>query len=215
LKIKLLLVIILLSIFPNCPANAQSTDFDYGNIEQNIYKNKYFGIEITLPQDWVIQSREEIDNIMKTGKNLVAGDDAKMKAVIKASEVNSANLLTVFKYEIGSAVEYNPNMSMITENIKNFPGIKSGKDYLFHARKFMEQSQFKYDSLDSEFTKENINGIEFYKMNVEISYMKIKIKQVYYSSVINKFSLNFIISYISDEQKSELINSLNTLKITK
>ena len=45
--------------------------------------------------------------------------------------------------------------------------------------------------------------------------MKIKIKQVYYSSVINKFSLNFIISYASDEQKSELINSLNTLKITK
>lgn len=215
MKISLFISIVILSIFPNYSINAQSTDFDYGNIERNIYMNKYFGIEMSLPQDWIVQSREQIDNIMKTGKNLAAGDDAKMKAIFKASEVNSANLLAVYKYEIGSAVDYNPNMAMIAENIKNFPGIKSGKDYLFHARKFMEQSQFKYDSLDSEFTKENINGIEFYKMNAEINYMKIKIKQVYYSTVAQQFCLSFIISYISDEQKPELINSLNTLKIRK
>lgn len=117
MKINLLLTIVILSIFPNCPTKAQSTDFDYGNIEQNIYMNKYFGVEMVLPQDWVVQSREQIDHIMKTGKNLVAGDDAKMKAVIKASEVNSANLLTVYKYEIGSAVDYNPSMAMMAENI--------------------------------------------------------------------------------------------------
>lgn len=79
----------------------------------------------------------------------------------------------------------------------------------------MEQSQFKYDSLDSEFIKENINGVEFYKMNAELNYRGLKIKQVYYSSVAKQFCLSFIISYISDEQKAELINSLNTLKIRK
>lgn len=212
MKIKHLIAISILIIFSNCTSKSQPTEFDYGTVKNNIYRNVFFGIEMKLPQSWKVQSREQADKIMKIGKDLVAGDDEKMKAVIKASEINSAALLTVFKHEMGAPVDYNPNISIVAENTKNFPGIQSGKDYLFHARKFIEQGQFKYDSLDSEFLKESINGREFYKMNAQLNFKGIKIKQVYYSTIINKFSFNFIISYVSEEEKSELINIIKSLK---
>lgn len=214
MKIKVLLALILLSVAPNCLSQVQ-TDFDYGIVANGRYTNRFFGIEMTLPQDWVVQSREQVDRMNQLGKDLFTGDDAKLKAVVKASQVNSATLLTLFKYEKGSPVTYNANMLIIAENIKNLPGIKSGKDYLFQAHRVLEMGQFKYDHVDSEFAKETINGIEFYKMNAEVTYMGIKITQTYYSTVINKFAFSFIISYASDEQKNELIYSLNSLKYKK
>jgi hypothetical protein len=113
-----------------------------------------FECEITLPKDWIIQTKEQLENLAKTGKALIAGDDANMNAVVKASEVNVANLLAVYQFERGSAVEYNPSIMLVAENVKNFPGIKNGSDYLFQARKMLGQSQIKYDHLDEQFGKE-------------------------------------------------------------
>jgi hypothetical protein len=42
--------------------------------------------------------------------------------------------------------------------------------------------------------------------------MGITIRQEYFSSVINGFSLNILLSYNNDEQKDELEKILNSLK---
>jgi hypothetical protein len=135
-----------------------------------------------------------------------------MRATLKASEVNTANLLSVSQYERGSAVEYNPSIVLIAENIKNSPGIKNGKDYLFHARKLLEQSQLQYNYLDKEFEKEVVNGMDFYQLNAEINYGDLTIKQVYYSTILKGFSFNVIISFTTEEQKSDLLKCFNTIK---
>lgn len=191
----------------------KSIDFDYGVVENNKYINSFFNMEMTIPTDWVVQTKEQTEELAETGKQLVAGDDAKMKAVMKVSEINSAFLLSVFQYEKGSAVEYNPGISLIAENIKNYPGIKNGSDYLFQARRVMEQSQFKYDHLDKEFKKEVINGTLFYTMNARMKYMGLNIKQVYYSTVSNGFSISAIISFTDKKQKKELLKSINSMKL--
>lgn len=188
------------------------TNFDFGHVEDNKYVNSYFGFEMSLHPDWIVQTKEQMESMAKTGKALVAGNDSQMKAVIEASEINIANLLAVSQFERGSAVEYNPSMTLVAENIKQFPGIKSGNDYLFQARKILEQSQLKYDSIDRVFIKEVINGTDFYKMNAEIKYMGLSIKQVYYSTVASGFSFNAIISYVSDQQKKDLLELIHSMK---
>ncbi|MGB8490018.1 MAG: hypothetical protein WCE64_03085 [Bacteroidales bacterium] len=210
--IGLILIIILTS---SRKSNSQPDNFDYGHVENGIYQNDYFDFNIKLPVNWVVQSKEQTENIANTGKKLVAGDDENMKAAIKASEINTANLLAVFQFELGSAVEYNPNIMIVAESVKYAPGIKNGSDYLFQARRMIEQGQFKYDYLSEKFENEKINEIEFYKMDAKLNYMGLNIKQVYYSTVLKGFSLNVIISYISDEQKETLLNSINSMKFKK
>jgi hypothetical protein len=199
----------------NTSSNDTSSGFDYGNIESGIYKNSYFNFTIKLPANWVVQSKEQNENLMDMGADMVAGDNAKMRAVLDASQVNTANLLTMFQHEVGSAVKSNPNIMIIAENLKNAPGVKDGGDYLFHTRKLIEQSQFKYDYLSKDFAIEKIGGIEFYRMDARMSYSGLEINQLYYSTVLRGFSFNIILSYSSDEEKAVLMESVNSMVFEK
>jgi hypothetical protein len=198
-------------IITGCDAQENLSNFDYGTTEENIYSNSFFDFTMTLPADWVLQSVEETENIMEEGRKLVAGDDKNLESVLKAAEINTANLLVIYQYEMGAAVDYNPSLMLMAENLRNAPGIKNGADYLFHARKFLSQGQIQYDHLDEEFEKVDINGMTFHLMNTNINYMGYDIKQKYYSTVLNGFSLNMIITYVYDDQKSELEQSINSL----
>jgi hypothetical protein len=214
--IRHLICIILFTIVTaGCAADSEQDNFDYGRVEDGIYFNNYFNFTIDLPAGWVVQSQEQTQKIADMGKNLVAGDDEKLKAAIEATEVNTANLLAVFQYELGAAVQYNPNFMIVAENIKNSPGVKNGSDYLFHSKKLLSQGQFKYDYLSENFENEKISGKEFYKMDAQLNYMGLEIKQVFYSTVLKGFSFNIIVSYVSDEQKEVLTEAINTMSFTE
>jgi hypothetical protein len=204
-------VLVLLVVVSSCSGPDAPADFDYGKVENNRYVNSYFDFEMSLPPDWVVQTQEEMERITSVGKDLVAGDDQRMKAIIKASEVNTANLLAVYRHEYGAAVEFNPNIMLIAENIAHAPGIKSGKEYLFQSRRLLTQSQFQYDHLDEEFEKEQIGGADFYKMNAQINYGGLSIGQTYYSTIIKGFSFNVIISYSGETEKQALVNMVNSM----
>lgn len=208
------LSILFLFVFTGNSQN-KSDNFDFGHVNNSTYTNPFFDCELTLPQNWIIQTKEEIEAISNKGKELIAGDDSNLKAIIKSSQVNSANLLSVFEFERGSPVDYNSSISVIVENIKNLPGIKSGSDYLFQARKMLVLSQVKYDYIEKDFKKEFINDTEFYRMDAEINIMGINIKQSYYSTIVNGFSFNLISSYSTEEQKNVLLKSINSLTFKK
>jgi len=199
----------------SCKSDNQPKDFDYGKVENSIYLNSFFGFELELPSDWFVQTKELTDNLSEMGKDIVAGEDKNMKALLNASEINTANLLAIFKYEIGAAVDYNPNLILVAENLKNAPGIKTGGDYLFQTRKFLIQSQLEYEIIDDEFNKEVINNQEFYTMNTSMNYMGQNIKQVYYSTINKGFCLSAIISFIDEEQKMGLKKVISSMKFNK
>lgn len=207
------IVFLLLSLaLVSCNVKDAPDDFDYGKVESGKYVNGYFDMEMDVPADWSVQSQEQMDNLAKAGQDMVAGDDEQMQAIIKASDVNTANLLAVFEHEYGAAVDFNPNFMVVAENVRKTPAIRTGRDYLFQSRKLLTQSQFQYDRIDEDFEKEVINGIEFYKMKTEVSLMGMDIRQIYYSTVLKDFSFNVIISYSSDEQKEVLLRVINSIR---
>jgi hypothetical protein len=212
MRIHYLLIVVLALKSINCISQDTLVEFDYGRVENNKYVNSYFGLEMTLPENWIVQSKEQLANIVKTGQNMMAGDDENLKVIIKASEVNTANLLAVSQFPKGAAVEYNPSIMIVAENVKNAPGIITGSDYLFHARRLIMQSQFKYDFVDEQFEKEIISGIDFYLMNTGVKYLGLDIKQVYYAAIIKGFSFNIIITFNNDNQKDEILKSIKSLK---
>jgi hypothetical protein len=209
---KYLAPVVALLIFASCTTkDNKPANFDYGKVESNKYVNSYFGMEMDIPADWFVQDQETLDNLTKVGKNMIAGDDENMQAVIKASEINTANLLAVYQHEYGTPVAFNANFILIAENLKKTPGIRTGRDYLTHARRLLEQSQFKYDHLDEEFEKEIVGGAEFYKMKADVSFAGVDIHQVYYSTILKDFSFNVIVSYSDESQKQEVLKVIQSM----
>ncbi|WP_375560097.1 hypothetical protein ACE193_20625 [Bernardetia sp. OM2101] len=213
---------VILSIFMfGCASNNQTNNqktlkkegaFDYGEVKNGKYTNSYFGLQIDIPKDWAVQSKEQIELVRNLGKEVVAGDNEMMKAIIKASEVNSATLLQVFQYELGTPVDYNSNFTIVVENVKLFPAIKTGEDYLKNVSKLLRQSQVKYNHIDEEFEKVTFSGQEFYLMNTNVEYADKSIRQKYYSTILKGFSVGIVASYITPEQEKELDNVMESLK---
>lgn len=212
---QFLVLIFLVFVTTSSTLYFKKKNFDYGTIKDNKYTNSFFGFEMDIPEDWNVQSKEQTEHLMKVGKKMVAGDDKNLKAAISASEVNSANLLMVFKHEMGAPVDYNPNFMVVAENLKNAPGVKNGADYLFQCRKLLEISQVKYDTIDSEFKQLIINGQEFHVMNAAMSFMGMNIKQQYITTVKEGFALSCIVSYTTENQKEELDEVINSIQFLK
>ena len=203
--------LLVLLVIGACRPPQTSNNFDYGKVENNQYANDFFGCTLDLPSDWAVQSREQMEKLQEMGKEMIAGDDKKLKRELKASDIRTANLLAVFKYELGTTVEFNPNISIVAENVKFSPGIKTGKDYLNRSRKLLKQSQFKYDSISTNFDRVDFSGKVFSSMFTSVSYKGMSISQEYFSTLINGFSFNVVISYTTDKQKKELKEVLQTL----
>ena len=208
-KIAIVLTVVL---FIQCSQNGKPDNFDYGSVnDEYVYTNSYFDCSLQLPKEWSIQSKEQRKEITDRGKDFVIGDNENLRSVVKASEINSANLLMAFEHELGTTVDFNPSISVIVENIKSFPGIKDGSDYLVQARRLMKQTQIEYDYLSENFKRKSINGEEFYLMEANLDLFGSKIKQVYCSTIKKGFSFNMIYSYATDEQKKVIEESINTL----
>jgi len=187
-------------------------NFDYGNIDKNGYHNSFFKVDITFDTTWFVQNKEQIERLSKTGRDLIAGDNKNLQAVIKASQVNTASLLSIFKYELGSPVSFNPSFLVVSENTKSLPGIKRGEDYLFHAKNLLEQAQITY-SFERDIYEKKIGSKIFDIMEAKTIFRNREITQEYISTVINGFCLSFILSYTNDDERNELYSILEKVKI--
>lgn len=213
-SIRLSAVLISVTFFSGCSLFERRIpeDFDYGKAENGIYKNHFFDLEVSYPQEWVVQTKEEVEALKEKGGDIVAGDNETLKRAVKAAEVNTAYLLTIFKYELGSPVDFNPSFMVMAENTKLSPGIKDGKDYLFHAKKLLDQTQLGY-SIADDFSLKKIGSRDFYVMEASLSAGGMTITQEYMATVLNGFSLGLIATYTNEEQKNELYSIIDKVKI--
>jgi hypothetical protein len=184
-----------------CSAQAQDeqADFDYGKIEEGSYSNTYFNFSMDVPEDWHVQTSEEAKLLMEMGQELLAGDDENMKAILNASEINVANLIGFYKFELGTTLDFNPNLFCIAENLQLATGIKNGGQYLDQVKGFLEKGELKYDFLSEDYEKKAIGDFTFYVMDAKLSVMGSEVSQRYYSTIVNGFALNFFLSYHSEE----------------
>jgi hypothetical protein len=89
------------------------------------------------------------------------------------------------------------------------PGIKRGKDYLFHVKKAMESGQMKI-SFPSEISTESVGGHDFDVMHAEMSMAAVTVRQDYYASIMKGYAVIFIVSFTTDEEKSSLQDILTS-----
>ncbi|WP_196888726.1 hypothetical protein [Aureivirga sp. CE67] len=211
---KLLVLIVTFVLFVSCN-NEKSIpeNFDYGTVENGLYTNKFFEMTIPFNPNWNVQDAEMMRQLQKVGTDIITdGNENFTKAHLKAAEVNSANLLMVTRHEMGAPVDYNPSFIVVAENLKSSPGIKIGKDYLFHLKKNLSLTKLPYQ-FEKEVYKKRIGNEDFYVLEAKIENESITMGQIYYSCVKNGFSIGFIASYMTEEDKKDLEKIANRVKI--
>lgn len=143
---------------------------------------------------------------MSQGAKVLSGDEKNARV----SELQSANLLTAFKYPLGSKVPVNSNIGCVAERVTQEPSIQRGKDYLAYSRKVLEASQVDV-SFPKEMSTEILGGREFDVMYVKMSLAGKTVQQAYYARIIKGYALVFVISYATEEDKATLKGVLNSL----
>jgi len=209
---RLLPFIFLLAVL-SCRQTAKiPDDFDYGKIENGVYKNNYFDFEIAVPDSWHVQNKEQIDQIRKTGNDMLAENNRDLAEKVKASLVRSVILLTAFKHNTDSVIEeYNPSFMIMGENVASISSVKKGREYLINVKKIMEQTGMNY-TYPSGFYSEKVGNKNFDAMDVVMTVNGIDVEQTYYSMIYKNFAFSMIISFIGKEQKKTLKSIINKIK---
>lgn len=189
-------------------------DFDLGVAENGIYTNKYFGMTFSYNKNWNVQSHEELNRLVDLGAEVATGDDELLKASVEASKVNTAYLFSVFRDELGSSVEFNPSVMSIAENVSKYKSFKTGKDYLKQARTMIERSQLQTEMV-GDFEKVNLGTKPFYSMTLKGEQMGVTYTQEYFATIEKGFSLSFIVTYQTDEDRAQMIEVLESIEFKK
>jgi hypothetical protein len=185
-------------------------EIDFGVVENSVYRNDYLGFRMKLPPAWSVQDREAQKRIAEAGGKLLTGDDKNLKAMLKASELQTVQLFAAFKHPVGAPVRFNPSVICIAERVSHLPGIKSGQDYHFHTRRVLEAGQVKV-SFPREVAAETLGGRSFDVMHVDMSVANVAVRQKYYASIIRDYALVCVVSFIGPEDEAALNAILGTM----
>lgn len=175
----------------------------FGTLENGIYRNEYFGMRVVLPDDWHPLDDESRKKVMETGRKMIAGQDKNLQAALDASELDTVNLLMVYKHPQGAPVPFNPSLSCVAEKVSHLPGIKTGRDYLYHVKKGIEASRVSY-VFDQNIYSENIGGVTFDAQNMRLSAGPWLIQQKYYAAVMKGYALGFVVTYTTPWEQEAL-----------
>ncbi len=187
-----------------------SDEIDFGTIENSTYTNNYFGLSVKLPPEWSVQDQKSQKKLVELGTKMISSEDKNLNAAIKALEQKTINLFSVFQHPMGAPVNSNPNIICIAERVRETPGIKNGKDYLFHVRKTLESSQMKF-AFPEDITTEELGGRDFYVLYSEMPIAGMIVRQKYYATVMKGYALIFTVSFTNEEEQTAIDNVLSTV----
>ena len=101
------LFIVPLIVFFGCSKPNQDVSAA-GSIENSIYKNSYFGMEITFPNSWHILDPRMVRALEQYGAGAVAGSNREDIEKIKHAISKVENLVMATMYPISGEGYYNP-----------------------------------------------------------------------------------------------------------
>jgi len=189
------------------PRSAKFAGLDYGQVNGFSYTNNFFGFRLTIPYGWRVQGQEVKETLQKAGRDAIQTDNQQVNAQMEKSISNTVNLLTVFKYQMGSSVDFNASLICGAEWLQN-PSM-SATQYMTSAQRVLQMSQEQYSF--KPLTRETIGGAEFAVMEVE---MRSSIRQKYYAAIKKDYALFFILTYASGEDEAVLKQALRSVRFS-
>ena len=207
---RLIFILFLLFYSPTQTVGQKTiAKIDFGSIEGTTYTNRYFGLKLTIPENWQIQDDETKKKMMESGKRKIMGGDKQVEKTLDTSLLNTLNLLAVFKYPVGSGMRHNPSFGCVAEKITRFPSL-TARDYLIGTKSFMQKSQVPYTF--REIYSRSIGGRGFVVLPAQAPLNGAIVYQNYYTRIMKGYALVFIITYSTDEELRPLEEMLKSVR---
>jgi hypothetical protein len=184
-----------------------------GALEGSTYRNEYLGLTIVFPEDWIVQGEETNQRRRQIGVKMLAGDDSGAQAAIEAGQERTIPLFTVTQHPVGAPVPHNPSLSGTAESVAHAPGIRDGGDYLYHARRLLENAPIK-PSFPRDVYTETVGGAEFHVLPFDVPLQGLTVHQEYYVTLRRGHAIVLALSFASEEERSALRAILGTLSVT-
>lgn len=182
---------------------------DFGSIEGSVFRHKYFGLEITIPQKWHVVENEDVKRAMALAKQSVVDKNKQLEPGLDASLLDTLNLLTVFKYPPSTTGISNAAFACVAE--KKVQSL-TGKDYLMSMKSLMQQANLPF-KFEREVYSQLIGGKEFAVLPVRgTSQQGVSFNQNYYAIIMKGYALGFIITYHNDEDLKLLEVMIKSVK---
>lgn len=197
----------------NCVSGCQrraSDEVDFGGITNSVYHNVYFGMGVAIPADWSVQDQTAQRELEATGSKMLYGNDQNKQAALKASELRVVNMFAVFKYPVGSPVPFNPSIIAMAEDVRPYPGTKTGEDYLYHVKTQLTSGQMHVEFPKPDYHAQ-LGGMDFDVMPSELIIGKTTVKQKYYVTIMKGYALSLIASYTTDAEDASLQKILDSV----
>jgi hypothetical protein len=190
--------------------SAASEVVDEGDIDGNLYTNKFFGLAYKFPEGWTPHGDKTKKHIMEVGKGAVEGDTNLEKSAYQNAEKRTQMLLTVFKYPLGTPVDDNDGVTLMSEDVSFAPGIKTGRDYLLIMAKGLTASKVPME-FQGEPTELTAGGQTFYRQNTVLTVHSKQVYEAIVTTIVKEHALAFIFIGMSDEGRASLVKTLDTV----
>lgn len=172
------------------------------NTEGNHYHNAFFGVSVDKPEGWYAQSPEELIELQQRGAAVLADKDDSRRAMIEASLEQSTPVFAFFEVAPGTPGKLNPNVTSAAENIKAFPGIKTGCDYLEHVKALLAQGRIPYQ-FEGDCAENKLGGKPVGVMDTKVEAGNVIIHQRYYALIKDRHAVGVVQTYFDDESRAK------------
>jgi len=203
-------VILFLAGLGACKGSGRDS-LDLGTLNGRTYTNLYFDLSLTIPDGWYSVDQETMAALSEEGRGIIAGNDENLSAALDSSQKNTADLLMVYEYPPEAPVFFNPSLACVAEKVSHLPGIRTGRDYLLNTKRVMQMGRVR-PRFPRRIEAVNLGGIDFDLLTAVITLGPAIVRQHYYAAVQKGYVLVFIITFVDEEQLSELLESLESLQ---
>ena len=197
-----------------CARQKPADEIGTGTRSGSTFSHEHFNFKITFPEDWYIMTEEEQAALMRTGQEMSAGENAQLKAAIKAAESQTLNLVAAFQHPPGAVVTSNMNIIISAERVAHAPGIKTGADYLNHTRNMLMQTPFQ-PRIDAVEQDQKVGPLTMDVLPVHINMGMQEVHQRMHAARTGDYVLLIAITYTSDEERArleEILQSMTTAR---
>mgnify|MGYP003983035971 CR=1 FL=1 len=207
----------------NCPFSRllKSEKTEKANVEVNIrgewigdrkYINEYFGFVTEVPVEWYLKKGTNDDFKYEAATEFLGSGDENLKALLKSSIEKNYTVFKASRHPLGTPGKTNPNVAMMVENIGDFPGIKSAKDYLFVMEDTLKMTNKKF-SFAPDVTKVDLGGVEFWMRESSFTLGATEVHSKDYAKMRDNYILVFVVTTISEDDENTVSELIRTIKI--
>ena len=189
-------------------------DIGRGRVSGQTYTHDFFGLAITFPEGWHVASQTESEELVEIGADAVSGSDRNLQAAVDASKPRTLTLVSGFRDPPGTPSQFNENIIIMVEQVKAFPGVRDGGDYLELMKTTLNASAltYEYDQIEAD---QPLGEMKTHAMNMRMQMGGMTIRQRIYAVRMSDYVLSVILSYESDEELAALKQIVDGMKLGK